>query len=362
MNRSDTGNVGADGKTPSLDAILSQHTAGFAAVADDDDGEAVSEGDETAQADTAAATETGAETQSDQATEEAEETAATGESDAATEATESAGIDEALRALDETNPALGNAVRSLQTAFTKSREQIRAQERERAENDAAFKAKMAEVDQILADYRAAEETADTTAQETAEADALEEAMDAEGLTADQKAMYRRLLRVAIDQAVASKRLVSADALAQGEKARAQQSYVATEHAAAAKAFGEEFGKVNDDGTLVLDTALKAPAGPHAKLLSDTRNRLSAADRGMTWADVWKVARYDDAVKEAYAKGVAEGQAKAGQTTRVQQRKNAATVNASAPPGTAPSSLKPTKGESRDAFYERLIRFHQKHAV
>ena len=369
MNRVAEGSVVADsGKTPSLDAILAQHTAAFveareAAEAEEEMAteEAVSaEGDETAQGDTEAPTEPAPETEAEASAEEAEETAAPGESEAPAVA-EAKGIAKSLQILDKTDPAAAKAVRELQTALGKSREEIRAQERERAE----FEVSKKELDQILADYRtsvAAETAPEPTAEQQGQADELEKAMEEEGLSPEQKAMYRKLMGVAIDGAIKSKRLVSADSIQQQERTKAQGSYVSGAHKAAATAFGEAFGKVSDDGALVMDRALGAPQGPHAKVLADTRNRLSSSEQGMTWADVFKVARYDEAVKEAYQRGLAETATKAAEAARNTARRKAGTVSASTPAANGTSRFTPQKGESRDAMLDRIIAFKMKHAV
>lgn len=364
MPRIAEGSVVADnGKTPTLDAILAKHTAGFveareAAEAEEEGAEqAVSaEGDETAQGDTDASTEQGTDTEAE-ANADTEETAATpGESEEPA-GTEAKGIAKSLQILDANDPEAAKAVRGLQTALGRSREEIRAQERERAEFEAAKK----ELDQILADYRATEQTV-APAEQQEQIDDLERAMEEEGLNDAQKAMYRRLMGVAIEGAIKSKKLVSADSIEQQERTKAQVAYVSGSHKAATEAFGEAFGKVGDDGSLVMDKALGAPAGPHAKVLAETRNRLSSQAQGMTWADVWKVARYDAAVQEAYQKGLTEAQAKAGEAARVAGRKAAGSVSRSTPAANGVPRLTPNKGEGREAFLDRIIAFKMKHTV
>lgn len=253
-------------KTATRDSIISEQVgkldAAVEALGDDEEGDVV--------LDEAAETTDGDEDTAEQVSDDTLEKP--------DEETPKGGIAAALEHLDDFDPNLAKAVRELQKGYTQ-----RSQE---ASQFAKDRAELADILREVKELRDAEPDEETP---SAPDPSIEEAF--KDLTPEQRTIWEKMF----DAEAKRRGIVTDQALSSRDALKAQNAYVLERHREAAKVFGDDFGALADDGTLKLSDATRAA-------LVETRDRLQATDKGVTWDDIYRITRFDAAVKAAEERG------------------------------------------------------------
>jgi len=354
MAKSTAGNVVSDGETPNLDSVVAG--INFDALddveIDDEDGDEeeteVTGADETAQEEPDGDGEENADDDDDEDMSkkaEAEDdkkddkTPAKDKKETASEG----GIAAALRHLDDTNPEHAKAVRELQGRL--SRETV---------DRAQFVKDKEELAQILEEVRGLKDD-DDGEQEPITGDAQTDSALAK-IPENQRALF-----VAAMQEYLHKEGYKSETVAQAEqRVKEQAQYVATSDKEGIEKFGSAFADVDDDGNIIFDDD-KVPRGEHTDVLRSTRDRVAAPDKGVTWVDLYKIARFDDEVTAAEQRGYEKAKAEGAKATRKAQAIKGSTVNGSTPSSpTRPSLYDRKKDKDPEEVYARAFRWADRH--
>src|SRR3990167_8211641 len=149
------------------------------------------------------------------------------------EETPKGGIAAALEHLDDFDPNLAKAVRELQKGYTQ-----RSQEMSQFAKD---KAELADILREVKELRDAEP--EDTETPPAPDPTVEEAF--KDLTPEQRTIWEKMF----DAEAKRRGLVTDQALTSRDALKAQNAYVLERHKAAAETFGEDFGALDETGTL-----------------------------------------------------------------------------------------------------------------
>lgn len=356
------GHVGDNAETPNIDDIIAQHSSAFANIQDDGDesndlfdddmdtDDEAEVGEETETAETT--TPTGEGENSDDADDDDMSEDADGEeeesedAEAKAETAAEGGIAGAIRYLEDNNPDFAKAVRELQGRLS----------RETADRS-QFEKDREELSEILAEVRAAK-AEEEKAQAAQEPEDDEENSVLAKIPEDQ----REVFVAAMQEYLEKHGYKNEDALNREEMTRAATEYVADAHKKAVEAFGEDFAAVDESGAIKM-TKDNVPDGPRAEDMAAVRDRWSAPDKGVTWDDVYRIAAFDDAVKEAEERGYEKAKAELGKAARSKAAVKASTVNGSSSAGdTRPVIYDRKKEKGRidpEDVYARAFRFAQR---
>lgn len=353
------GHVGNDAETPNLDNIIDQHAGDFQFVeeenpddlfSDDMDNEAeVGEKAETAETTNSASdgedagdTEKGDMSEKD-GEEEKEEKEEKEEADPKTETAPEGGIAGAIRYLEENNPDFAKAVRELQGSLSRV-----TADRQQFDKDKA------ELAAILEEVRELREEETVQEQEVAK----QQKANPDSALAKIPENQRSLFVAAMQEFLEQNGYKNETVVQKEETLKAAKQYVDDIHKKAVESFGEEFGKLDDNGNLVLDKE-QVPVSPKAKEMKAVRDRWTAQDKGVTWDDIYRIATFDDAVKAAEERGYKKAQEEAKKTQRTAEKIKASTVNGSSSTGSTRPVIWDKKKEGKidpDKVYERAFNF------
>lgn len=356
----DAGNVGATAETPkNLDTVVdaldfSALDAVDAEEEDEDTAEDDTEVGEGAETAGEGSEDDGEDSDDDAEAEEMSDDADDDEDDkdasktpAKKETAPEGGIAAAIRHLDETNPEYAKAVRELQGRL--SRETA-----DRAQFD-KDKAELADILKEVRELREGEEEEDI-AGTNAKVQPLTGDKATDSALAKIPQAQRDLFTAALKEYLQGEGYKSETDVQREQRLKAQQDYIAQSHKTASERFGKSFGELDADGNLVVDDD-NTPKGDYATELKVTRDRLAAADRGVTWDDVYKIARYDEDVKAAETRGYDKAKAELSKASRKAAAIKGSTVNSSTPGGpTRPVLYDPKKDKDPEVVYERAYRF------